>query len=315
MSNKLATRRPEEDLISEWQKMLELYVRAGDISQTTGATYRRGMNKFMTWLRSQNVDQVSADVIQQWKAELREQGRTPSSINTWLAGVKRFFEWAVGAGILEVNPTAGVKGVKRKGTKKKHLRDALTDREVLRVLSQPDRDSPQGRRDYAVLCLMAFCALRTIEIHRADLADLSTIDGLPVLRVQGKGSAEKDEIAVVAHPRAQEALYDWLADRGNEPGALFTSFSDRSRGARLSVSALRHMVIDYYRKAGIVDPRKTTHSLRHSAISKVAKHNIMKAKQVARHESIDSTMIYVHENDRLNDPGEQFIDYVNGNGE
>ena len=88
----------------------------------------------------------------------------------------------------------------------------------------------------------------------------------------------------------------------------------RSRWERLGTSAIRHMVKGYYQQAGIVDKRKTTHSLRHSAISKVAKQNVMKARQVARHASIDTTMIYVHENDRLTDPGEQFIDYVNGNG-
>ena len=35
--------------------------------------------------------------------------------------------------------------------------------------------------------------------------------------------------------------------------------------------------------------------------------------QVARHASIDTTTIYVHEEDRLDNPGEQYIDYQNGN--
>jgi integrase len=160
---------------------------------------------------------------------------------------------------------------------------------------------------------MAFCALRTIEVERADLGDLTTVDSLPTLRIQGKGSSEKDDIAVIYHSKAQEALYDYLAARGNKPGPLFVSLSRRSYGGRMTTRAIRDLK-KYFTAAGIVDPRKTLHSLRHSAISKVAKANIMKARQVARHASIDTTMIYVHENDRLTDPGEQFIDYVNGNG-
>ena len=77
----------------------------------------------------------------------------------------------------------------------------------------------------------------------------------------------------------------------------------------MGLSAIRHMVKGYYRKAGIFNGKKTSHSLRHSAISKVAKHDLLKARQVARQVSIDTTMIYVHEQDRLSNPGEAFIDY------
>ena len=313
MDKSMTKARPEIALIQEWWNVLQLEKRAGEITDATMTTYQRGMTKFWNWCDEHQVDQVTSAVIQQWKADLLEAGIKPSSVNVWLAGVKRFFDWAVNAGSLAVNPAAGVKSVKRRGTHKNHLRDKLSDREVLRVLSQPDTDQATGRRDLAMLSLMAFCALRTIELHRADLEDLTTIEGMPVLRIQGKGSSEKDDQAVIYHPKAQDALYDWLAVRGKAPGALFTSLSNRSAGSRLGTSAIRHIVVGYYRMAGIIDPRKTTHSLRHSAISKVASHNIMKAKQVARHSSIDTTLIYVHQNDRLDNPGEQFIDYQNGN--
>ena len=239
MSRELATRRPETDMIAQWENSLQLQTQAGDLTTTTRSTYIRGMTRFYAWLLAHQVDQVTAHTIQEWKAELLDQGNKPGSINTWLAGVKRFYEWATGAGVLDYNPTSGVKNVKRKGTNKRHLRDALTDREVLRVLSQPDRSTVQGKRDYAILCLMAFCALREIEVQRADLDDLSTVDGLPVLRVQGKGSSEKDETAVIYHAMAQEAVYDWLAVRGNKPGALFVSLSNRSKGSRMTTRAVR----------------------------------------------------------------------------
>ena len=317
MSAFLTVQTPEENLLSQWYNALNLYMAAGEYTHYTVASYQRGMQKFLAWCQESQVEQVSADTIRAWIADNREQGFKPTSINAWYAGVRTFFGWAVGEGLLEHNPTEGVKGVKRRGAGKKHLRDPLTDREMLRLLQQPDTDTPGGCRDYAILCLMAFTAMRTVEVQRADVADLSTVDGLPVLRVQGKGSREKDEILVVAHAQAQEALYDWLAVReqlpeGRTAPALFLSLSDRSRGQRLSPRGLRQIIAQHMTAAGIVDRRKTAHSIRHAAISKVARQDVLKARQVARHASLDTTMIYVHENDRISDPGEAYIDYANG---
>lgn len=304
--------KPELQVIESWRKAVKLSVDAGEISSATGVTYQRGMTKFMAYLLENGIESVTPDVVRTWTQSLREIGMKPSAINTWLAGVKRFFGWAVQTGVILTDPTASIKGVKRHNTNRKHLRDALTDHEVLLVLRKPDVSTLAGKRDYAWLSLMAFCALREIEISHANIEDLSTINGLPVLRVQGKGSSEKDEQAVIYSSTAQSALYDWLGVWGKTSGALFPSLSDRSYGKALGTSAIRHLGQQYFHQAGVIDARKTLHSLRHSAISKVAKHDILKARQVARHTSIETTMIYVHEADRLDNPGEQFIEYRNG---
>lgn len=269
------------------------------------------MNKFITWVRSNQINQITAKTAHEWIATLRARGQKPTSINTWLGGARNFFAWANENGVIEVNPIANVTGVKRNGAGKKHLRDKLTDHEVIKVLAQPDQTTKSGKRDYAWLCLMAFSALRSIEINRANLKDLSAGD-LMTLRVQGKGSTETDDIAVLYHPKEQEAIYNWLAVRGKKPGPLFISLSDRNYGQALGLSTIRRLGGMYFKSAGIIDSRKTLHSLRHSAITKVAKHDLLKAKQIARHMNINTTLIYVHESDRLDNPGEQWIDYVNG---
>lgn len=310
MSGEIVKLSLENDLINSWFNALDLECQAGDISEATMKTYQVGLKRFYSQVSSEGVNQVDSKVIQKWKAELQKRGAKPNTVNTWLAGVRRFFGWATGEGFLIVNPALAVKGAKRKKAGKTHLRDNLTDREVRRVLAQPDRNTIQGKRDYCILSIKAYCALRDIEIHRADIEDISTVKGLPVLRVQGKGSSEKNEVAVIYHPSAQDAIYEWLAVRGKRPGALFISLSDRSRGGRLGLPAIRHLVMGYYRKAGIIDPRKTSHSLRHSAISKVCnKGGIIKAREVARHTNIQTTYNYFHEEDRLENPGEAFIDY------
>lgn len=301
-------------LVDDWHAALALKVSAGDISETTRRTYKIGMDKFLAWAEAR--DTVSDDSIREWKADLKKKGRKPGAVNTWLAGVRAFFAWAMSAGRIFHNPAAGVKGVKRKGTSKAHKRAALTDSEVLRVLATPNRTTPAGQRDAAMLYLMAYTGARTVELHRADLADVQTQAGRLTLAVQGKGHEESDEVIVIAHPDAESALHDWLATRGAEPGPLFVSLSNRDRGERLGLRAMRGIVKAAYQTAGVVGENKTTHSLRHTAITTAIKRGapIQKAQAMARHANISTTMIYYHETDRVENPAEEFIQYESNGG-
>ena len=301
-------------LVADWHQALSLQVAAGEMAPLNEAAYRRGFGKFLTWCDATGAGLITSDTIRQWKADLLADGRKPNTVNAWLAGVRAFFAWGMGARRLAFNPTEGVKTAKWSGTNKRHLRDILTNGEVARVLDRPDTNTAAGMRDLAILALMAYTAARTIEIHRADLGDLQTINDRLVLNVQGKGSTEKDEVVVIAHPDAEAAVYDWLAVRGNGDGPLFELMSNRNLGGRLSLPAIRTLVKRYYKAAGVRGNGKTTHSLRHSAISNAVRHGapVQKVRAMARHVSIDTTMVYYHETDRIDNPAEGYIDYGEG---
>jgi site-specific recombinase XerD len=301
-----------EDGIREWLANLDLRVSAGEISQDTSNTYRRGVSKFLAWLDGR---EPNGDAILEWMAYLRSLTNKPAAINAWLGGVRSFFGWATTKAHIPFNPTQGIRGAKRSGTKKRHIREALTDAEVIRLLKQPDRNTVEGKRDYALLVIQLFTASRGIELHRADVADLQTQSGRLILMVQGKGQTEKDEPLILVS-EAAEAVRDWLSVHPSPSGALFVSLSDRSNGERLSRSATREIIKRYFKLAGVVG-NKTSHSLRHTAITNAIRHDVpitRVSKQLARHSSIDTTMIYVHETDRMNDPVEEHIFY-GGNGE
>jgi integrase/recombinase XerD len=298
-------------LVDDWHKGLDLQVKAGDLAATTATTYRAGVKRFLAWAVDQGS--VTDDTIREWKGALLADGRKPGTVNTWLAGVRAFFAWAVGARRLPHNPAASVKGARRKGTSQKHKRSDLTNDEVRRVLAATDRTTAAGKRDCAILALMAYTAARTVELHRADLDDLATEAGQLVLHVRGKGHVEADDLIVIAHPQAANALHDWLSVRGDRAGALFTSLSDRSRGKRMSLQAYRAMWLHAKKTAGVRDKAgtKTLHSLRHTAISNAVRHGapVQKVQAMARHANIQTTMIYYHEADRIENPAERFISY------
>ena len=135
------------------------------------------------------------------------------------------------------------------------------------------------------------------------------------LYVQGKGRSECDEWVTVPE-MAAAAVYDWLAVRGNKPGALFISLSNRTHGQRLTLRAIRFIVKDAYRKAGITSERKTTHSLRHTAATAAIRGGAtpLRVKSMLRHRSMDTTLIYYHEFDRITNPAENHISYGEDSG-
>lgn len=306
-TNQAITRSDLVIFIQPWQEALGLRVQAQELKQDTAITYRRGVVKFLHWLAGKRP---CTDIIRAWKADLLNNNVKPSSVNIWIAGLRSFFGWLFEQGEVPFDPTQAIKGASRKGTARRHVRESLTDREVTRLLEQPNRETREGVRDYAMLCLMLYTAARGIELHRADIEDLKTMDGALVLQVQGKGHYEKDDFLVLSH-EAENAMRDWLVLRGKENGPLFTSCSNYTKDERLSRRAMRGIVRRYFDAAGL-QGNKTTHSLRHTAITSAIRHHapIQKVKGMSRHASLDTLMIYYHEADRLSDPAEKYISYA-----
>jgi integrase/recombinase XerD len=279
--------------------------------ENTYSTYAKEVKRFIDWLEL-NPQGIEKITFISYRNDLRAQ-YSPATVNLSLVAVRRFLDWLETEGEIPYNPATGVKGIKDPGRGKTHKKDDLTPAEVRRVLGAIDTSTLNGKRDYAIASAMAYGALRTIETHRAKIRDYQTKSSKRVLWVHEKGSADAEDYKVV-HPKFESALAQWLADhpRGDDPEApLFCSLSRRSYGKALSTVAIRHMIKGYYRKAGIREATKTTHSLRHSAITAVirAGGSLLQAQRVAGHNDPKTTEKYIHDYDRLEDPAEFLIEY------
>lgn len=289
----------------EFYSYLAGEVEAGQMAADTAASYRRGLRKFVGW-GAADPDRATDHAIKQWLADLRAGGASPNAIAAWFAGVRAFFQWACAEGRIAADPTQGVKRGRRAGTAKAHKRELLTDDEMCRIL-----ESELSPRDRALVYLLAYTGARGIELHRANVEDLHTEGGELVLHVQGKGRDEADERVIIAHPAARAALYDYLAARGTDRGPLLASESNRSEGERLSRRALRAIVRGILDRAGIVSRSKTVHSFRHSAITNAIRNgaSLLDTQAMARHASPNTTMIYYHALNRIENAAEKRIDY------
>lgn len=292
-------------IVEEWHSSLDLEVAAGQLAEASAETYKRGLAKFREWGQAK-PERATDHVIKEWLASLRESRMSQNTISVWFAGVRAFFQWAVSEKHLQLDPTAGVKRGKRTAAGQEHKRDLLTDDEMLRVLN-----SDISTRDRAIVHLLAYTGARGIELQRAGVEDLRTVAGELVLHVQGKGRLEKDERIVIAHLDAKDAVYGYLAERGSSCGPLFLSQSNRSRGERLSSRALRMIVFDILKKAGVKTANKTTHSFRHSAVTSAIRNGatLQDAQAMARHSDPATTQIYIHNIKRIENAAEKLIKY------
>ena len=316
MTTSLTVRNPQQikpsninSMLDQFAASLDLKVRSQELAATTALGYVRGARRFVEWSTVNRKGAGLSDTIREWKADMIDGGYAAGSICAWLAGVRALFAWATETGITPYNPASAIRGASRKGTNKRHAKESLTDNESRRLLALPDTSTIQGKRDAAIISIMLHTACRTVELHRANIEDIKTRGGRLVIYVQGKGYHVKDDFLLIGN--AENALQDWLAVRDPKATALFHSLSNRSHSGRLSLPSFRALVMDYMRLAG-VQGNKTTHSLRHTAITKAVSSGLPLqkiSKDLARHSNIDTTLIYYHDLDRFADPVEDHISY------
>ena len=168
------------------------------------------------------------------------------------------------------------------------LPKALPDGQVAALLAACDRDTATGRRDFAVLTLLARLGLRACEVSALELGDIDWRAG--TVTVRGKGRRD-EQLPLVSD--VGEALAGYL--RGGRPagGACRRVFLlSRAPGGGMSDSAVKAVVRSACRRAGL--PEAGAHRLRHSAATGMLRAGAPLAEigQVLRHRSMSTTAIY-----------------------
>ena len=99
----------------------------------------------------------------------------------------------------------------------------LTEPEIDALLAAPNRSTPTGRRDHALLLLAVQTGLRAAELASLRCRDLNL--GAGWVRCEGKGRKER---CTPLSRAARQVLREWLRELGGDPvGPLFPSRSRR----------------------------------------------------------------------------------------
>ena len=276
-----------------------------DASPKTVQTYSRAVWQFMKYLKSAGITQPTREDVLAFREELKADHKA-STVQNYIIAVRLFFQWTEQAGLYP-NIAQHIKGAK---LSKDHKKDYLTSSQVKAVLGGIDKDSPQGRRDFAIFALMITGGLRDIEVHRANIEDLRTLGDNTVLYLQGKGREDRTEYVKVP-AEVESAIRASLADRTDLQGTdpLFISLSNNSKGKRISTRSISGIVKHSLVSAGYESDRLTAHSLRHTAVtlSLLGGNSLQEVQQFARHANITTTQIYAHNLDRAKNKCESTI--------
>ena len=276
-----------------------------DAKPKTIETYTRALKQFFAYLYRNNINQPQRADILAFREDLKATGHKPSTIQNYITTVRLFFQWTEQEHIYE-NIAAHIKGAK---IDQGHKKDYLTGKQVKTLISDIDRTTEQGQRDYAILSLMITTGLRTIEVIRADIGDLRVIGNDTVLYIQGKGHDEKTDFVKVSEP-VEMAIREYLRNRqADDSQPLFASEANRNKGDRMTTRSISRIVKDNLISAGFNSDRLTAHSLRHTAatLNLLNGGTIEETQQLLRHTSINTTMIYSHHLDRMKNNSEDRV--------
>ena len=276
-----------------------------DASPKTVQTYSRAVRQFLKYTAERGILHPTREDVLGFRESLKE-GHKPTTVQSYIVAVRLFFQWTAQEGLYP-DIAQHIKGAK---LSKDHKKDYLTSSQVKAVLGDMERDTPQGRRDYAIFALMVTGGLRDIEVHRANIEDLRTLGDSTVLYLQGKGREERAEYVKVP-PEVEKAIRSSLADRTDTAGSqpLFVSMSNNSKGGRISTRSISGIVKTSLVNAGYDSDRLTAHSLRHTAVtlSLLGGNSLQEVQQFARHSNISTTQIYAHNLDRAKNQCESTI--------
>lgn len=162
--------------------------------------------------------------------------------------------------------------------------------DVERVLRACSDSSPIGRRDHAILLLLARLGLRASEVMTLEVGDVRWREGEIVVR--GKGLV-RDRLPLLPDVGAAIALY---LRKGRPCAACRRVFlcTRAPRRGFCHVSSVSTIVARAFTRAGLEPPHRGAHTLRHSLAATMVRRGatLTEIGEVLRHRSPATTEIY-----------------------
>ena len=295
---------------NNWRGLVATFIASQDVRESSRKLYTRTLSQYFVWMEQEgkSLNTLTRQDVLEYKDYLQEQSLSSLTISSYITAVRKFYEWAEGEKLYP-NIAKGVKTPRRQQAfKKQHLTDAKS-KELL------DHFQSLSQRDYAIVNLILRTGLRTIEVVRADVGDITFKGERRVLKVWGKGHGEKDDFVVLSD-KAYLPIKNYLAAtrRGAKAGEpLFTSTSHQNAGGRLTTKTISTICKDGLKAIGLDGKEFTAHSLRHTTAVAILKHGgqLTDVQSVLRHTSPVTSQIYtesVKEELRLQNAPEMMLD-------
>jgi len=257
--------------------------------------YHREIQECLTFVQEQGIQDwpgVDRLVLRRYLAWLNSQGYAKASVARRLSELRSFGRFLLREKIVPVNPFLAVVSPKVP----KYLPAPLSVPETVALLGAPDRTTPRGLRDRAILEVLYGGGLRVSELAGLNLTNVDWQRG--ELLVWGKGA--KERVALLGKP-ALAALRAYV-DHGrpqllasSAQGAPSNALFLNRFGGRLTTRSVMTILHRYSHMAGL-EKRVTPHTLRHTFATHLLDGgaDLRCVQELLGHALLATTQIYTH---------------------
>ena len=261
------------------------------LSPNTLDSYSRDLIKYLEYLSRKgikDINETSDLTVISFFTSLKKDGLSNRSIARNLSSIKMFYKFLAEDHHIKSNPTLNIETPKRESK----LPQVLSMEEVDSLLKIPDRNTPLGLRDAALLELLYATGLRVSEIISLPLNNINLEAGY--LLAYGKGSKER---LVPIGEVAQNLIKEYLEKA--RPALLKKKQSNYLFITRRTKPMTRQgfwKLIKKYALAAGINKNISPHTLRHSFASHLLERgaDLRSVQIMLGHSDISSTQIYTH---------------------
>ncbi len=268
--------------------LIHLKVERG-LAPNTIEAYAGDLGVLLGWAQQQEIsrsEQLSPRQVVDYLLWLSGQGLAARTQARRLVALRGLYRFLCGHHGLSMDPTAGVE-LPRLG---RPLPVVLSGEEVDRLLSAPDRSTPRGLRDAAMLETLYATGVRVSELVGLGMSDLNLERGY--LAVMGKGSKQR---LVPLGEQAMELVEQYLAEvrprwaRGHP--ALFLTHLRRPMTRQGFWKLIKRYALGAGIRCGL-----SPHKIRHSFATHLLDHgaDLRAVQKMLGHADISTTQIYTH---------------------
>ena len=216
-------------------------------TSNTLTAYQQDLFRFADFLKKQGINQperITTTSCNSFLLSLEAEGKSPASVQRKLVCIRGFLDYLLRKGYIKEDPTEFVPSI--------HLvlkeAEALTKEQQKKVLSMPNRSILKGKRDYAILRLLAVEGLRPSELTALRISELS----LKHRHLVAHGENKERNIRI--SEETAQAIDIYLAERNKDTDIVFLSRA----GKEISRQSVWKIVRMYGEKSGLknVNPQQ-----------------------------------------------------------
>jgi integrase/recombinase XerD len=266
------------------------------LSENSCIAYLQDLTKLQDFCSGKGIlpNEISFNHLKEFVAELYDFGLSARSQARIISGIKQFFSFLLVENIISIDPSELLEQPKI-GRK---LPEVLTVEEIDSLIGAVDVSKPEGHRNRAILETLYSCGIRVSELVNLSLSDLFYDEGY--LRVIGKGN--KERLVPVSKKVEKEIQFYVENQRKSIPvckGDENIVFLNR-RGNRLTRVMIFTIIKNLSEKIGL-KKSVSPHTFRHSFATHLLEGgaNLRAIQEMLGHESITTTEIYTHMDQRF----------------